>query len=122
MTRYFYNEIHKIKTIKYNEIYEELADLEIKEYVFGNREIKSIPLNILRVIYERHRQALMLCVANIANENDGILQIPYEIDEPDLIKYVVICFWYGMDLPFSVKESPCYITELQYFITSEYIH
>lgn len=97
--------LHRLKTVSYREQYETAADEAIRDFVLNDADLSLLPINVLRVLLERHQQAILLCVANAMAENENVIFMPVELSPSARTKFAVVFLWHAMTLPFPVTDE-----------------
>lgn len=97
--------LHRLKTVRYKEQHEVAADEAIKNFVLNGDDWSSLSPVVLRVLLERHQQAILLCTANALADNPVVMYAPAELTGIDLTKFAIVFLWHSMSLPYPVTDE-----------------
>ncbi|EQA4949299.1 hypothetical protein [Salmonella enterica] len=101
----FIPHLHRLKTLRYKAQYEPEADEAIKNLVLNGDDWSSLPLTVLRILFERHQQGLLLCIGNATGENQVIAYAPADLNDNTRATFVIAFLLHAMVLPFPVADE-----------------
>jgi hypothetical protein len=89
-----------IRIVKYDPRLESKADKAIEDFVFRDKKTwENMPLEIWRVLLERHIQMQVVAIAN-TKDNNSITRLPGELPESARLGAVMLLLLHSMKLPF----------------------
>jgi len=102
---WFHERIEEISALAYQAEFEADADLAIQRFVegAGTDAWSSVSPQVLRVLLERHTQAVTLASVNQA-EGNPLLPIPRAVPKQAWLGAAMLFLMYQMKLPFPVRS------------------